>query len=135
MGIIGQFASCHGHWISSSVLKENRERELRAGLYCMMKCNSLLAHHVFTWCTDHANIKWVMQAKTENQRIARLALWLSQYMYNLQHLAGRHVLMQIADALSRLCIETGEDRDIFVPFEDENVQHELLNAIKEVYSE
>ena len=115
--------------------QENRERELRAGLYCMIKCNSILANVVFTWCTDHANIQWVMTAKSENQRIARLALWLSMYWYNLQHLAGTHVLMQIADALSRLMIETGEDRDIFVPFEAEVVQHQLLAAMKYVISE
>ena len=115
--------------------QENRERELRAGLYCMLKCTSMLSHHVFTWCTDHANIQWIMTAKTENQRIARLALWLSMFWYNLQHLAGTHTLMKIADALSRLLIETGEDQDIFVPFEDKIVQHQLLNAIKQVISE
>ena len=76
-----------------------------------------------------------MTAKTENQRIARLALWLSMFWYNLQHLAGTHTLMKIADALSRLLIETGEDQDIFVPFEDKIVQHQLLNAIKQVISE
>lgn len=114
--------------------QENREREMRAGLYCMMKCNSLLSHHVFTWCTDHANIQYVMTAKSENQRVARLALWLSGYMYNLQHMAGDHILMRIADALSRLMIDTGEDRDIFVPFEDDVVQHQLLAAMKEIWS-
>ena len=109
--------------------QENREREMRAGLYCMIKCHSLLSHHPFTWCTDHANIDFIMRARCEHQRIARLALWLSSYSYNLQHLAGKHILMQIADALSRLLIDTGEDKDIFVPFDGKQVQHQLLAAI------
>jgi hypothetical protein len=44
-------------------MQENREREMRAGLYCMVKCHSVLGHMVFTWITDHANIKWIMIAK------------------------------------------------------------------------
>ena len=109
--------------------QENREREMRAGLYCMIKCNSVLAHNVFTWFCDHANVQWIMVAKAENQRIARLALWLSMYWYNLQHLAGTHDLMKIADALSRLEIEDYSDKAIFEPFEDENVQHILQRAV------
>ena len=37
--------------------------------------------------------------------------------------------MQIADAMSRLPMFTSLDSDIFVPFEDETVQHVLLNSI------
>ena len=37
--------------------QENRERELRAGWYCMLKCHSMLSHTVFTWFCDHANAK------------------------------------------------------------------------------
>ena len=68
--------------------QENREREMRAGWFCMLKCHSMLEHTVFTWFTDHANVRWAMDAKADHQRIARLALWLSMYYYNLQHLAG-----------------------------------------------
>ena len=113
-------------------MQENREREMRAGLYCMIKCNSILAHNLFTWVTDHANIRWVMQAKTENQRVARLALWLSMYWYNIQHGAGDSALIMIADALSRLFIINAEDdSEIFVPFEDKTVQNILLQAISD----
>ena len=66
--------------------QENRERELPAGWYCMLKCHSMLSHTVFTWFCDHANAKWIMTAKLQVARIARLALWLSEYYYNLQHL-------------------------------------------------
>lgn len=84
----------------------------------MLKCHSMLAHTVFTWFTDHANIKFAMQAKAEHQRIARLALWLSNYYCNLQHLAGKHILLQIVDCISRMDIpNTQEDADIFSPFE------------------
>lgn len=48
--------------------QENREREMRAGWFSMLKCHSMLAHTVFTWFTDHANIKFAMQAKAEHQR-------------------------------------------------------------------
>ena len=112
-------------------MQENREREMRAGLYCMIKCHSVLAHNVFTWVTDHANIKWIMVAKAEVQRVARLALWLSTYWYNLQHAAGDSALMKIADAMSRLNMSSSPDGAIFVPFEDDTVQHVLLNTVTE----
>jgi hypothetical protein len=63
--------------------QENREREMRAGWFCMLKCHCMLEHTVFTWFTDHANVRWAMDAKSEHQRIARLAFWLSMYYYNL----------------------------------------------------
>ena len=103
-------------------LQENREREMRAGLYCMIKCNSVLAHNLFTWVTDHKNITYVQNAKSENMRIGRLALWLSMYWYNIQHSAGDSLLMQIADALSRLDIAmSSDDENIFMPFQEEVV--------------
>ena len=113
-------------------MQENREREMRAGLYCMLKCNSMLANNLFTWVTDHANIKFVMTAKSENQRIARLALWLSSYWYHIQHSAGDSALMKIADAMSRLVMTvSNEDGLIFVPFDDATVQNILLSTISE----
>ena len=111
-------------------MQENREREMRAGLYCMIKCNSVLAHNLFTWVTDHKNITFVQNAKSENMRIGRLALWLSMYWYNIQHSAGDSLLIQIADALSRLdIVMSSDDNDIFMPFQEEVVQNILLSAI------
>jgi hypothetical protein len=111
--------------------QENREREMRAGWFSMLKSHSCVAPPtVFTWMMDHANIRYCMQAKSEHQRIARLALWLSMYYYNLQHLAGKHVLLQIVDCISRLDIpDTAGDREIFSPFEDERCQNILTSHL------
>ena len=111
--------------------QENREREMRAGVFGMNSGISLIAHNTFTWFTDHANIRWAMTAKAHHQRIARLALWLSQYHYNLQHLAGKHVLLQIVDSISRLPIpnSTDDDDDVYCPFEDPQTQSILNSAI------
>ena len=110
--------------------QENREREMRAGWFSMLKCYSMLEHTVFTWFTDHANVRWAMDAKAEHQRIARLALWLSMYYYNLQHLAGKHILLQIVDCISRLPIpDSQEDREIFSPFEQPAVKTALAASI------
>ena len=75
-----------------------------------------------------------MKAKTENQRIARLALQLSQYWYNIQHAAGDSMLMQIADALSRLAmslIDETEDHEgpVDCPFDGAEIQNILLQCI------
>ena len=110
--------------------QENREREMRAGWFCMLKCHSMLEHTVFTWFTDHANVRWAMDAKSEHQCIARLAIWLSMYNYNLQHLAGKHILLQIVDCISRLPIpDSQEDREIFSPFERQDVVVALTTNI------
>ena len=110
--------------------QENRERELRAGWFCMLKCHSMLDHRVFTWFCDHSNARWAMSAKMEHQRIARLAMWLSQYYYTLQHIAGEHILLKIVDAVSRLPIPTSvEDREIFSPFETMEVKSILTASI------
>ena len=110
--------------------QENREREMRAGWFTMLKAHSLLEHNVFTWYCDHSNVRWAMSAKAEHQRIARLALWLSMYYYNLQHMAGKHILLQIVDAISRLPIpDTAEDREIFVPFEAPEAQSILTSTL------
>ena len=110
--------------------QENRERELRFGWFCMLKCHSMLDHRVFTWFCDHANARWVMSAKVEHQRIARLALWLSQYYYSIQHIAGEHILLKIVDAISRLPLPTSsEDKDIFSPFETPEIKSILTSSI------
>ena len=96
----------------------------------MLKCHSLLDHTVFTWYCDHANARYMMTAKTEHQRVARLALWLSMYYFNLVHLRGKHVLLQIVDAISRLNIpDDPDDREVFSPFEVESVQKQLSTMI------
>jgi len=106
--------------------QENRERELRAGWYCMLKCHSMLSHTVFTWFCDHANAKWIMRTKLQVARVARLALWLSEYYYNLQHLAGTHLRLAIVDAISRLDIpDDPDDKDIFSPFEAPTVRQTI----------
>ena len=109
---------------------ENREREIRAGVYAMQSLHVYLEHRVFNWAVDHMNITFIMKASATNGRIARLALWLSCWWYNLVHLAGDHVLMQIADAISRLAIENSHDpENIAIPFEDDSVQNRLIENI------
>ena len=105
---------------------ENRERELRAAVYCFKKCESIIVHRPFWWATDHANAEFILKSAESNMLIARLALWMSMYWYTLVHLPGVHPLMQIADALSRLKYNPDTDKDnasdCTVPFEDLTVQ-------------
>jgi len=109
---------------------ENREREIRAGVYSMQSLHVYLEHRVFNWAVDHMNITFIMKASATNGRIARLALWLSCWWYNLVHLAGDHVLMQIADAISRLAIENSHDpTNMAIPFEDDSVQSRFVENI------
>ena len=109
---------------------ENRERELRAGVFGMQSMHVYLEHRVFTWAVDHLNLTFIMKAAASNGRLARLAIWLSMWQYNIVHLAGTHVLMQIADAISRLAINNSEDGDLaHVPFEDDAVQSIFTDAI------
>ena len=105
---------------------ENRERELRAAVYCFKKCESIIMHRPFYWATDHANAEFILKSAESNMRIARLALWMSMFWYKLVHLAGKHPLMQIADALSRLKFEPDSVKnvgsEVTTPFEDATVQ-------------
>ena len=97
-------------------------------LYCMQSLHVYLENRVFFWCVDHLNITHIMKAAATNGRIARLALWLSCWWYNLVHLNGTHVLMQIADAISRLAIANSDDpSNAVIPFEDDNVQGVLID--------
>ena len=52
------------------------------------------------------------------------------YWYNIQHSAGDSLLIQIADALSRLDnVITSDHSEVFMPFQEEMVQNILLSAI------
>ena len=77
---------------------ENREREIRAGVFCMNSLHVYLEHRVFYWATDHLNISHIMKAAATNGRIARLALWLSMWWYNLVHLPGTHLMQMQTDS-------------------------------------
>ena len=96
----------------------------------MQSLHVYLEHRVFFWAVDHLNIHHIMKAAATNGRIARLALWLSCWWYNLVHLQGTHVLMQIADAISRLAISNSDNPDnAKIPFEDDSVHGLLVDNI------
>ena len=53
----------------------------------------------FTLITDHANLKWLMEAKYETGKLARWALRLSQFEFELKVKSGKS--NSIPDFLSR----------------------------------
>jgi len=59
------------------------------------------------WFTDHQALKWLQKLDSPTGRLARWALELQQYDYEIRYRRG--VLNQVADILSRHPIKTNEE--------------------------
>lgn len=108
--------------------QENAERELRAGLDCMRKCHTIIDMHPFCWCTDHSNLLYIYKCALSNPRIARLAMYLSQWPYKISPMKGVHILMKMADYFSRAKLEMVDTTYKKTPYEDGNIQRLLHEA-------
>jgi len=75
-----------------------REQEALAIVWAVKKFRPFLLSAKFTVQTDHASLRWLMETKTPG-KIARWALALSEYTFDIVHRPGR--ANGNADALSR----------------------------------
>ena len=75
------------------------EREALALVEGIKKFQPYLHNHKFTVVTDHSSLRWLMNVKDASGRLARWALLLQQYDFNIVHRPGRN--HRIADCLSR----------------------------------
>ena len=92
----------------------NIEREALAIIWAVERSKKLLLGRKFTIHTDHQPLKFIFQpikglSKSISARLARWALRLSAYDFDIEYVAGRH--MKDADALSRLEFSTPSEQN------------------------
>ena len=86
------------------------EREALALVKGIKKYQSHLQNHKFTVVTDHSSLRWLMSVKDASGRLARWALLLQQYDFNIVHRPGR--IHGNADCLSRRPYDSCEIRSL-----------------------
>lgn len=80
------------------------EKELIAVIFSIEKFRSYVQGSRFTVETDHASLLWLTNISNPTGRLARWAIRLSQFNFNIIHRKGKHNI--VADALSRSITET-----------------------------
>ena len=75
------------------------EREALALVEVIKKFQPYSHNHKFTVVTDHSSLRWLMNAKDASGSLARWALLLQQYDFNIVHCLCR--IHRNADCLSR----------------------------------
>lgn len=68
-------------------------------VWAIQKMRKYLEGYRFAVVTDHQSLKWLQQLKNPSGRLARWAISLQQYDFDIEYRKG--VLNQVADALSR----------------------------------
>lgn len=82
------------------------ERECLAVITAIEKFRQYIEGVKFTVISDHASLQWLQNLKDPAGRLARWALRLQAYDYEIKHRKGIH--MVVPDALSRAAVETIE---------------------------
>ena len=80
-----------------------REQELIAVIWACETFHRYIWGQHFTIQTDHANLKWLQSVSPQKGRLARWAMRLAEYEFDLQHKPGRANVN--ADAFSRYPID------------------------------
>jgi transposase InsO family protein len=83
------------------------DREMLAVYYCIKKAHHLLSGRRFTVFTDHRAL--VTLKDSFSPRIQRLKIALSEYDFDFEYIKGDQ--NTAADALSRLCVLTSDDKE------------------------
>lgn len=91
-------------YLSRSLTKQERkysavEKECLAVLFAVEKLRPYIEGTKFTVVTDHYSLKWLFNINNPSGRIARWALRLQQYDFDVVHRPGKNHL--VPDALSR----------------------------------
>lgn len=76
------------------------EKERLAVLMCIRKFRPYLEGYHFVLITDHSSLKWILTVKDAGGRLARWAMELQAYDFEIIHRKG--ALHKVPDALSRL---------------------------------
>lgn len=76
------------------------EKECLAAILCIKKFRAYVEGQSFTVITDHASLKWLMSQSDLSSRLARWALKLQGYDFQIQHRKGQQNI--VPDALSRV---------------------------------
>lgn len=96
-------------YASRTLIKAERnysvtERECLALIFGIEKFRPYIEGTVFTVQTDHHSLLWLMNMKDPTGRLARWAVKLSQYSFNIIHRQGKQNV--VPDALSRAPLES-----------------------------
>ena len=87
---------------------DTTERECAAIIWSVLLLKPYLDNEHFTMKTDHDALKWLF-ADTSNGKVARWRLRLQEFSFTVIHIPGTK--NRVADALSRLKTEGGDQRD------------------------
>ena len=85
-----------------------RKLEALAVVWAFEELRSYLIGKPFTLITDHANLKWIMHTKHTKGKLARWAIKLSEYDFDIIHKPG-HAMTNV-DALSRLFPKSNQNQ-------------------------
>ena len=117
------------------------EKECLAVVWGINQFSIYLDKTVFTIVTDHSALQWLMKIKDSNNKLARWAIYIQSYKFNIIHRQGKK--HNNADALSRMVFaivhgddsshknENNEEDEIEIdessknldPYEDETLLH------------
>lgn len=89
------------------------EKECAAIVWGIEKMRPYLEGYHFTVVTDHQSLKWLHSMKSPSGRIARWAMYLQQFSFDIKYRKG--VLNKIADALSREPLSTSNKEEELDP--------------------
>jgi thymidylate kinase len=84
------------------------EGECLAVKWAVKKFHSYLVRTHFTVITDHYSLKWLLENKDLTGKLARWALWLQNYSFDIQHRKGTE--HGNVDALSRMFDDDMQDQ-------------------------
>ena len=79
------------------------EKECLAVIYAIKSYHIYLSGRKFRIITDHIALKWLMNIKEPTSRLARWAIYIQEYDFEIVHRAGR--FLTNADATSRIPIQ------------------------------